>query len=80
MSFAMPETSSAQALRVTSQVLLGAGAVFTLSGAANCTIYALTRKLVTFDGVASALRRGSASASAGTGVLPSADESTEGED
>ncbi|POY75283.1 hypothetical protein BMF94_1653 [Rhodotorula taiwanensis] len=49
-------------------VLLGAGAVFTLSGAANCTIYALTRKLVTFDGVASALRRGSASASAGTAI------------
>ncbi|GAA5957080.1 hypothetical protein JCM8115_003951 [Rhodotorula mucilaginosa] len=48
-------------------ILLGAGAVFTLSGAANCIIYALTRRLVSFDGIGTALRRGSSSATAGRG-------------
>lgn len=48
-------------------ILLGAGAVFTLSGAANCIIYALTRRLVSFDGIGTALRRGSASVSGSRG-------------
>ncbi|GAA5987447.1 hypothetical protein JCM10908_001956 [Rhodotorula pacifica] len=48
-------------------ILLVAGAIFTLSGAANCTIYALTRKLISFDGIGSVLRRGSTSASGSRG-------------
>lgn len=48
-------------------ILLAAGAVFTLSGAANCIIYALTRRLVSFDGIGTALRRGSASVSGSRG-------------
>ncbi|GAA6010104.1 hypothetical protein JCM10207_007560 [Rhodosporidiobolus poonsookiae] len=42
---------------------LGAGFVFTLSGFANCTVYALTRSIVSFDSlggaIGSAFRRGS---------------------
>ncbi|GAA5907519.1 hypothetical protein JCM8208_001402 [Rhodotorula glutinis] len=33
---------------------LAGGAVFTLSGAANCTVYALTRHIVSFDGIGEA--------------------------
>lgn len=51
-------------------ILLGAGAVFTLSGAANCTVYALTRRLVSFDGIGNVLRRGSGSATGSKGDLP----------
>lgn len=44
---------------------LGAGSIFTLSGAANCCIYAFTRNIVSLNGLSDALRRGSGSGSFG---------------
>lgn len=52
------------------QIALAAGAIFTLSGAANCTVYALTRHIVSLDGIGSALRRGSGSGSFGRCASP----------
>lgn len=52
---------------------LGAGFIFTLSGAANCCIYAFTRKIVSLDGIGDALRRGSGSGSFGKCAYDSLD-------
>ncbi|GAA5855171.1 hypothetical protein JCM9279_007578 [Rhodotorula babjevae] len=56
---------------------LAGGAVFTLSGAANCTVYALTRHIVSFDGIGEALRRGSGSGSFGRPSLDPSQHSLE---
>ncbi|GAA5961082.1 hypothetical protein JCM21900_006699 [Sporobolomyces salmonicolor] len=46
-------------------VQLAAGAIFTLAGTADCIIYATTRRIISFDKIGSALRRGSGSVTGG---------------
>lgn len=47
------------------QYALGAGCIFTLSGAANSCIYGFTRNIISLHGIADALKRGSGSGSFG---------------